>query len=52
MVKKVEASELRTLLGIKRLKNRIRNSEEEKAAIRKLREDDRRRVAQAERLKA
>lgn len=52
MVKRVKASELRKLLGIKRLKNKIEISEEEKAAIRKLREDDRRRVAHAERLKA
>lgn len=51
VVKKVEASELRKLLGIKKLKNKIQISEEEKAAIKKLREDDKRRVAHAEKLK-
>ncbi|MHB8566226.1 MAG: hypothetical protein ACYC7D_03580 [Nitrososphaerales archaeon] len=52
MVKEVDLSQLRRHLGIKRLKKRIPVSEYEKAAIRNLREEEKRRVTRAEKLKA
>lgn len=50
MVKEVEAFELRKLLGVKKLSKKITVSRSEKAAIKKLREDDKRRVVHTERL--
>ncbi len=52
MVKKVDVAELRRVLGIKKLKKKIPVSEAEKAAIRQLREHDKRRVTHTEKLKA
>ena len=52
MVKEVEVSDLRKLLRIKKLKKKIVVSEFEKAAIKNLREDEKRRVIRTEKLKA
>jgi hypothetical protein len=52
MVKEVDVAELRKRLGIKKLKKKIPISDVEKAAILQLREHDKRRVTNAEKLKA
>jgi hypothetical protein len=44
MVKEIETSELRRHLGIKKLRNKIVLTESDKAAIKKLREHEKRRL--------
>jgi mannose/fructose/N-acetylgalactosamine-specific phosphotransferase system component IIB len=53
MVKEIEISELRRHLGIKKLKKKIVVTEADKVAIKKLREDEKKRISHtAARLKA
>ena len=52
MAKRVDVTQLRKRLGIKKLKRKIPLSDSEKAEIKQLREHDRRRVTHAEKLKA
>ena len=52
MVNEIDISELRRHLGIKKLRKKIAVTEGDKAAIKKLREDEKRRVSHTSRLKA
>ena len=50
MVKEIAVSELRRHLGIKKLKKKIVVTEADKAAIKQLREDEKKRVLRAVKL--
>jgi len=51
MVKEIDISELRRHLGIKKLKKKIVVTESDKETIKKLREDEKRRISHTARLK-
>lgn len=52
MVKEIDISELRKHLGIKKLRTKIVVTEADKVAIKKLREDEKKRISRTARLKA
>ena len=51
MVKEIDISELRRHLGIKKLRKRIPVSDFEKAAVKRLREDEKERVVRSQKPK-